>query len=65
VTLPYDAAAHRHLRIRHDAATGEVLWETAPSVGGGPGTWQPVGEVQLHSTGDASPKAALLLPQIR
>src|SRR5690606_14104596 len=39
VTLPYDASAHRFLRIRHDGASGDVLWETAPSLGGVPGTW--------------------------
>ena len=39
VAIPYDASAHRFLRIRHDAATGQVRWETAPGSGGVPGTW--------------------------
>jgi subtilisin-like proprotein convertase family protein len=38
-SIPYDAAAHRFLRIRHESATGKVLFETAPGSGGVPGTW--------------------------
>ena len=38
-TIPYDAVAHRFLRIRHEPATGRVLFETAPGSGGVPGTW--------------------------
>jgi hypothetical protein len=36
---PYDATNHRFWRIRHDAATGNVVFETAPGVGGAPGAW--------------------------
>ncbi|HJT66463.1 MAG TPA: proprotein convertase P-domain-containing protein [Pyrinomonadaceae bacterium] len=37
--LPYDPVNHRYLRIRHDATTNSVVFETAPSSGSGPGTW--------------------------
>ena len=37
--LPYDSTAHRYLRIRHDAITNSVVFETAPANGGAPGTW--------------------------
>jgi phosphatidylserine/phosphatidylglycerophosphate/cardiolipin synthase-like enzyme len=37
--MPYDAVAHRFLRIRHDSATGNVIFETATGSGGAPGTW--------------------------
>jgi len=39
VSLPYDGVAHRFLRIRHDGASGQVVWETAPGNGGVPGAW--------------------------
>lgn len=35
----YDAAAHRYWRIRHETATGSVVFETAPENGGEPGVW--------------------------
>jgi acid phosphatase len=38
-TAPYDAVNHRFWRIRHDAATGNVVFETAPGAGGAPGSW--------------------------
>jgi subtilisin-like proprotein convertase family protein len=38
-TIPYDPVAHRFLRIRHNSATGQVIFETAPGSGGVPGTW--------------------------
>jgi len=38
-TLPYDAVNHRFLSIRHDAASGQVVFETAPDNGGVPGNW--------------------------
>ncbi len=38
-TLSYDATNHRYLRIRHDAATNSVVFETAPSTGTAPGSW--------------------------
>jgi len=38
-TIPYDAVAHRFLRIRHEPATGRVFFETAPGSGGVPGVW--------------------------
>src|SRR5262249_10938471 len=30
----YDATAHRYWRIRHDAISGSVVFETAPDAGG-------------------------------
>jgi phosphatidylserine/phosphatidylglycerophosphate/cardiolipin synthase-like enzyme len=38
-TLTYSASSHRFLRIRHNAATGQVVFETAPDAGGAPGAW--------------------------
>ena len=37
--LPYDSTEHRYLRIRHDAATNSVVFETAPANGSAPGSW--------------------------
>ena len=40
LTLAYNATNHKFLRIRHDSASGNVVFETAPDSGGGiPGTW--------------------------
>jgi hypothetical protein len=38
-TFTYSATSHRYLRIRHDAGTNQVRFETAPDSGGAPGTW--------------------------
>ena len=38
-SVPYDPVAHRFLRIRHNSATGQVIFETAPGSGGVPGMW--------------------------
>src|SRR2546423_504412 len=38
-TLSYDTTNHRFLRIRHDAASGNVTLDTAPGSNGVPGTW--------------------------
>ena len=38
-TLSFDSINHRFLRIKHDAATNKVVFETAPSAGIGPGSW--------------------------
>jgi hypothetical protein len=39
-STPYDPVAHRYWRIRHDQATGRVVFETAPqSSAGVPGSW--------------------------
>jgi hypothetical protein len=38
-TSAYNSIAHRYWRIRHDAITGNVIFETAPDNGGVPGTW--------------------------
>jgi hypothetical protein len=35
----YSSTNHRYWRIRHDAGTGNVVFETAPDSGGSPGTW--------------------------
>jgi len=43
-TISYDSVNHRYLRIRHDASSNNMILETAPSSGAGPGTW-----VQRHS----------------
>jgi hypothetical protein len=40
LTLPFDAVNHRFLRIRHDAATGNVIFETATGNPGEPGSWE-------------------------
>jgi len=37
-SIPYDPVAHRFLRIRHNAATGNVVFDTAPGSSGVPGT---------------------------
>src|ERR1041384_3987067 len=39
-SIPYDPVAHRFLRIRHNATTNKVTFETAPNIGGFPGTWE-------------------------
>ena len=44
MTVAYNATNHAFWRIRHDSATGLVVFETAPSNAGVPGTW-----VQLFS----------------
>jgi len=38
-SISYNAQNHRFLRIRHDSATNNMIMETAPSNGSGPGTW--------------------------
>ena len=38
-SIPYDPMAHRFLRIRHDATTNRVAFDTAPNTGGLPGIW--------------------------
>jgi len=38
-TAAFDAVAHRYWRIRHDQATGNVVFETAPDNSGVPGIW--------------------------
>jgi hypothetical protein len=38
-SIPYDPVNHAFWRIRHDAATDAVVFETAPSLGGTPGAW--------------------------
>jgi hypothetical protein len=39
LNLPYDAVNHRFLRLRHAAASGQVIVETAGGSGGLPGSW--------------------------
>ena len=43
-STPYNATNHQFLRIRHDSATGNVVFEAAPNNGGKPGAW-----TQLYS----------------
>ena len=38
-TAAFDPTTHRYWRIRHNSATGQVVFETAPDNGGVPGTW--------------------------
>jgi hypothetical protein len=38
-TASYDPVSHRFLRIRHDAAAGRAVFETAPNNGGLPSSW--------------------------
>ena len=44
LTVAYNPANHAFWRIRHDAGTGQIVFEVAPSNAGAPGTW-----VQLHA----------------
>jgi phosphatidylinositol-3-phosphatase len=39
LSAAYSASADRYWRIRHEAATGSVVFETAPANGGAPGAW--------------------------
>jgi len=39
MTTAYDGANFKFLRIRHDSASGNVSFETAPDAGGIPGGW--------------------------
>ena len=38
-TAAYNPSAHRYWRIRHEQATGKVVFETAPDNSGAPGGW--------------------------
>jgi endonuclease/exonuclease/phosphatase family metal-dependent hydrolase len=38
-SIPYDSVQHAWWRIRHDTATDQMVWETAPDAGGAPGSW--------------------------
>lgn len=38
-SITYNAVSHQFLRIRHDATTGNVVYETAPNNSGAPGAW--------------------------
>jgi hypothetical protein len=39
LTAPYNPTNDRYWRIRHESASGKVIFETAPDSGGSPGTW--------------------------
>jgi acid phosphatase len=39
LTIPFNATNHAFWRIRHDAGLGKVVFETAPSNAGTPGSW--------------------------
>jgi hypothetical protein len=39
LTVTFNATNHAFWRIRHDAISGQVVFETAPSNSGVPGTW--------------------------
>ena len=38
-SVTYDATNHQFWRIRHNAGTDQIVFETAPNVGGSPGAW--------------------------
>jgi hypothetical protein len=44
LTVAYNPVNHAFWRMRHDAVSGQILFEVAPASGGAPGTW-----VQLHA----------------
>jgi len=39
LTIAYDATSHAFWRIRHDALSGQIVFEVAPANGSAPGTW--------------------------
>jgi hypothetical protein len=39
LSATYSPTNHRYWRIRHESASGNVIFETAPDNGGSPGTW--------------------------
>jgi acid phosphatase len=39
LTTPFNATNHAFWRIRHDAVSGQIVFEAAPSNAGAPGTW--------------------------
>jgi len=39
LTVTFNSANHAFWRIRHDAISGQVVFDTAPSVAGAPGAW--------------------------
>lgn len=39
LTVPFNSANHAFWRIRHDTISGQVVFESAPSNAGTPGTW--------------------------
>jgi hypothetical protein len=39
LTVTFNATNHAFWRIRHDAISGQVVFETAPASGGAPGAW--------------------------
>jgi len=39
LTVPFNATNHAFWRIRHDAISGQVVFEAAPANAGAPGTW--------------------------
>ena len=41
-TLSFNANNHAFWRIRHDVASGNVIFEVAPAVGTAPGSWQQI-----------------------
>jgi hypothetical protein len=43
-TFTYNTTQHKYLRIRHEAQTGNVVFEAATDAGGAPGSW-----VRLYS----------------
>jgi len=45
LTVAFNSTNHAFWRIRHDAVSGQVVFEAAPASGNAPGTW-----VQLAAT---------------
>ena len=44
LTVPYNATNQAFWRMRHDAVSGQIVFEVAPASGGAPGAW-----TQLHA----------------
>ena len=39
LTAPFNATNHAFWRMRHDAVSGQIVFEAAPASAGAPGTW--------------------------
>ncbi|MFN2531074.1 MAG: IPT/TIG domain-containing protein [Pyrinomonadaceae bacterium] len=50
MSIPFNAVNHAFWRIRHDSAQGKVVFETAPSNAGVPGTWTQIYSEQWNTS---------------
>jgi hypothetical protein len=55
----YDTAHHQFWRIRHDAANGDVVFETAPANGSSPCVWTVLHREAWNTS--AVPPASLMI----